>query len=241
MSVRSWVKRREHPLADAIWRTSRYIRTAQVPCIPSIHKPLYQIRLTALHLWHEVRRITWWTPLFQSRLVRPAKQLFVFSGVPQVLGALDIEFGERCTISGHTTLSGRSASAETPRLVVGDNCDIGWQVTISVGQKVILGNNVMIAAKCLLAGYAGHPQDPIRRAAHMPDDASQIGDIILEDDVWLATGVTVIAGVRIGAGSIIGAGSVVVRDVPPGVIAAGNPAKVLGPVRVDKPKVAGSL
>ena len=42
-----------------------------------------------------------------------------------------------------------------------------------------------------------------------------------------ATGVTVLAGVRIGRGTIVGAGSVVTTDLPPGVIAAGVPAKVV--------------
>ena len=51
--------------------------------------------------------------------------------------------------------------------------------------------------------------------------------ITIGDGVWIAGGVTVLPGVSIGAGSIIGAGSVVTRDVPAGVIAAGNPARVL--------------
>ena len=74
---------------------------------------------------------------------------------------------------------------------------------------------------------------PARRAAHMPDDDSQVGDIILEDGVWLATDVTVMSGVRIGKGSIVTAGSVVFRDIPPNVIATGNPARVAGPIKMD--------
>ena len=61
----------------------------------------------------------------------------------------------------------------------------------------------------------------------LPDEDSQIGDIVLEDDVWLATGVTVSAGVTIGRGTVVAAGSVVTKDLPPGVLAAGVPAKVI--------------
>ena len=61
----------------------------------------------------------------------------------------------------------------------------------------------------------------------MPDTEDQVGDIVIENDVWLATGVTVLAGVRIGRGSIVAANSVVTRDLPPGVLAAGAPARVV--------------
>lgn len=49
----------------------------------------------------------------------------------------------------------------------------------------------------------------------------------IEDEVWLGGHVTILPGVTIGRGSIIGAGSVVTKDVPAGVVAAGNPCKVL--------------
>jgi acetyltransferase-like isoleucine patch superfamily enzyme len=238
MSFRSWVKRGEHPVARLIWRTAKGSRKAQLPCFPAIHKPLYRGTLAAKHVWHELRRALWWTPLFQSRLVRPAKGLYLFNGIPQILGSLDLEFGEDCTLSGQTTFTGRTAGAQTPRLIVGDRSEIGWQVTIAVGRRVEIGRDVKIAGKCFLAGYPGHPQDPVRRAAQRPDDEDQVGDIVLEDDVWLATDVTVVAGVRIGAGSIVTAGSVVFRDIPPGVIASGNPARIAGPVRFDEPAVA---
>jgi maltose O-acetyltransferase len=51
--------------------------------------------------------------------------------------------------------------------------------------------------------------------------------ITLEDHVWLGANVTVVGGVTIGAGSMIAAGSVVTRDVPAGVVAGGNPCRVI--------------
>ena len=233
-SLRSWVKRQDDPLARMIWRTVKGMRKFQFPCIKILHRPLYEIRNLTLHIIHEIRRIFWWTPLFQSRLTKPAEGLYVFTGIPQVLGNLNITFGKDCTISGHTTLTGRSATLETPELIMGDRCEIGWQTTIAVGTKVVLGNNVKVAAGCFLAGYPGHPQDPVRRALNMPDDDNQIGPIVLEDDVWLASGVTISAGVTIGRGTIVSAGSVVLRSMPEYVIVAGNPAKIAMPVKLDK-------
>jgi maltose O-acetyltransferase len=51
--------------------------------------------------------------------------------------------------------------------------------------------------------------------------------IVIGDDVWLGGGAIICPGVTIGSGSVIGAGSVVVRDIPAGVFAAGNPCRVI--------------
>ncbi|WP_060586152.1 hypothetical protein [Aeromonas schubertii] len=91
----------------------------------------------------------------------------------------------------------------------------------------MLGDHVRIAGRAFLAGYPGHPLDAEARARGEPDQESQVGDIILEDHVWLATGVMVMAGVRIGRGTVVAAGSVVTRDLPADVVAAGNPARVI--------------
>ena len=50
--------------------------------------------------------------------------------------------------------------------------------------------------------------------------------IVLERNVWVARGAAILPGVRVGAGSVVAYGSVVTRDVPPGVLVAGNPAEV---------------
>ena len=51
--------------------------------------------------------------------------------------------------------------------------------------------------------------------------------ITLGDNVWLGGGVIVCPGVTIGADTVVGAGSVVTKDLPPGVLAVGNPARVV--------------
>jgi acetyltransferase-like isoleucine patch superfamily enzyme len=228
--LRTWVKRRDHWASDLLYRLFFWFRHLNVPSIKPIHLPLYHFHLTVRSAIANGLRVLWYTPLFQSRLVRPASRLYVFGGMPLVMGSLAIEFGTNCRISGQTTLSGRTASPEQPRLIVGNNVEIGWRTTIAVGTKVVIGDNVLIAGGGFLAGYPGHPIDPVQRAQNKPDTIDQIGDIILEDDVWLATDVAVLAGVRIGRGTIVTAGSVVFRDLPPGVIATGNPARVVAPI-----------
>jgi acetyltransferase-like isoleucine patch superfamily enzyme len=227
LALRQWVKRRDNFAALAVYSLAMWWRGASVPCIPSIHGALYLIHRAIGATGANLLRIVWTTPLFQSRLVRPAAGLFLYGGMPLVLGPVEIAIGPGCRISGQTTITGRTAGAANPTLAIGGNCDIGWQTTIAAGRQIRIGDNVRIAGRALLAGYPGHPLDARARAAGAADTDEQVGDIILEDDVWLATGVTVIAGVRIGRGTVVAAGSVVTRDLPAHVLAAGNPARVI--------------
>jgi len=169
----------------------------------------------------------WWTPLLKGRVEHSGRNLYLYGGLPYISGPVRIMLGDNCRLSGHTTFSGRTCAKPFPQLRVGNNVDIGWMTTIAVGRKVEIGNNVRIAGRTLLAGYPGHPIDAKARADGLPETEDQVGNIILEDDVWLATGVSVMAGVRIGRGTIVAAGSVVTRDLPSMVLAGGIPAKVI--------------
>jgi acetyltransferase-like isoleucine patch superfamily enzyme len=226
ITLKRWVKRRETPAARTVHALIQSVRGARMPVVRPVHRTLYGLHLGVRHVCAEVVRILWWTPLFVSRLETPAPGLRLYGGMPQVLGPLHIRLGRDCRMSGQTTLIGRTDTPE-PTLVVGNNVDIGWQTTISVGTRVELGDNVRLAGRCMLAGFPGHPLDAAARAAGAPDTTAQIGDIVLERDVWLATGVMVVAGVRIGRGTVVAAGSVVTRDLPPLVLAAGAPARVV--------------
>jgi acetyltransferase-like isoleucine patch superfamily enzyme len=227
ITFRQWVKRRDNALADNLWRLAKAARGFSMPVVPGLHRALYASYVGGRGLCAEAARVLWWTPLFQSRLSSPAPGLHLYGGLPLVLGPLRMSLGPDCRVSAQTTFSGRTASAATPELVIGRNCDIGWQTTIAVGRRIVLGDNVRIAGRAFLAGYPGHPLDARARAAGLPDEEAQVGDIVLEDDVWLATGVTVSAGVTIGRGAVVAAGSVVTRDLPPFVLAAGASAKVI--------------
>ena len=225
-AFKSWVKRRESPLARLVHDAVTGARTARFPVIRPVHRLLYAAHLGVRGFIAEAMRALWWTPLFVSRLETNAPGLMLYSGMPQVWGPLRIKVGRDVRMSGISTLIGRSSSA-APELEIGDNVDIGWQCQLSVGTRIVIGDNVRLAGRVMLAGFPGHPMDAADRAAGLPDTPDQIGDIILEPDVWLATGVTVTAGVRIGAGTVVAAGSIVTKDLPPGVLAAGAPARVI--------------
>jgi acetyltransferase-like isoleucine patch superfamily enzyme len=229
-SLRRWAKSGRSPAAVLVYSAARRLRGWSMPVIPGVHRVLYAVHKAATGTVSTLSRVVWYTPLFKSRLEGDAPGLFLYGGLPLILGRVQISMGRGCRVSGQTTIAGRAAGDLTPRLVVGSNVDIGWQTTVAVGRTVRLGDNVRIAGRAFLAGYPGHPLDPEDRAAGLPDTEDQVGDIVLEDGVWLATGVTVSAGVRIGRGAVVAAGSVVTSDIPPGVLAAGVPARVIRPL-----------
>ncbi len=60
-------------------------------------------------------------------------------------------------------------------------------------------------------------------------------EIIIGENVWITSRVVILAGVRIGRNSVIGAGSVVTNDIPPNVLAVGNPAKAVKTIDRGRP------
>jgi maltose O-acetyltransferase len=107
-------------------------------------------------------------------------------------------------------------------LYVGDdvfinlNCFLLDNARIDIGDRVMLGPNVQL--------YTGdHPVDVETRRKWL----EFAKPIRIGSDVFVGGGVIVCPGVTIGDGSVIGAGSVVTRDIPAGVVAAGNPCRVL--------------
>ena len=105
---------------------------------------------------------------------------------------------------------------------VGDNFYANFNLTILDANKVVIGDNVFIAPNVGLH-TSGHPLDVRRRNAGL----EYAWPITIGHNVWIGAGVNVMPGVRIGDNSVIGAGSVVTRDVPPNVVAAGVPCRVI--------------
>lgn len=225
--TKQWLKTSNNPFARSLFIHLKKIINIEVPAPKFLFTPLYSLYVFLQSFLSSLMRILLWTPLFKGRLHKIGKNLNLYGGLPYISGLLMLEIGNDCRISGHSTFTGRSSSKVTPTLTLGNNIDIGWMTTIAVGNKVEIGDNTRIAGRSLLAGYPGHPLDPAERALGLPETDEQVGDIIIEKDVWLATGVSVMAGVRIGQGTIVAAGSVVTQDLPSMVLAGGIPAKVI--------------
>lgn len=237
--LKAQLKNSESSFGRSIFALLKSIRSFEMPVIRPFHGFLYHHHKVLTGFISSLVRILYWTPLFKSRLANTPRKLYLYSGMPLLLGPLKITMGDHCRLSGHTTISGRASKTLKPQLKVGNNVGISWQNEIFVGDRIEIGDNVRLAVKVRLVGYPGHPVDPAARARGEPETDDQVGSIIIEDDVWLAAGVTVMGGVTIGEGTIVATGSVVTKDLPPGVLAGGIPAKTIKSLDLSSEKKNG--
>ena len=96
------------------------------------------------------------------------------------------------------------------------NCVILDVAPVTIGSRTLFGPNVQIYA-------ATHPLNHIERASGLEYGKP----VTIGDDVWVGGNCVICPGVSIGDRSVIGAGSVVTKDIPPDVVAAGNPCRVI--------------
>jgi len=92
--------------------------------------------------------------------------------------------------------------------------------------RVTIGNNCTISFRVTLV-------------AHGPKRDSSNMNIVIEDGAYIGCNATILPGVTLGEGAGVGACSVVTKDVPPGAIVAGNPARILR-VKEELPEAAAT-
>ncbi len=187
----------------------------------------------------QLHRLVWIAPA--RGFIAPSARVV---GVDLRMGS-HVFIGERVVIARAEEAGGRLEgdrnAAERPGVELDDHVQLNREITIelsgggtvSVGRYVgiqmrcffqaavhpiRIGSRTMIAPYCVL--LSGEP----RRGEAV--EAAQ-GPIEIGDDSWLGVGAKVLGGVTIGKGAIVAAGSVVTSDIPPGGVAAGNPARLI--------------
>ena len=135
----------------------------------------------------------------------------------QLLTELFAEIGTGCYIEPpfHANWGGRLCHFGND-IYANFNLTLVDDTHIYVGDSTLFGPNVTVAT-------AGHPLLPeLRIKQYQYNFPVHIGK-----GCWLGAGVVVVPGVTIGDNTVIGAGSVVTKDIPSGVIAYGNPCRVI--------------
>lgn len=137
--------------------------------------------------------------------------------------------------------SNRNASADsTLRFIVRKNGEliIGKQVgisnsTIVCHNKIEIGAFVFVGGNCKIWDTDFHSLDPIERV-HNGDKKIKTAPIKIEDYAFIGGSSIILKGVTIGKNSIIGAGSVVTQNIPENEIWAGNPARYIKTLGINK-------
>ena len=165
-------------------------------------------------------------------LIHPAASLHARARIINIGGRSElISIGDSSIIEGELLVFPHGG-----KISVGDWCYVGPGTRIWSDNTIAIGHRVMISHHVNIFDNLTHPINAAARHAQFRHIAKaghpgaiDLGGkpVHIGDDAWISAGATVLRGVSIGQGSVIGAGAVVTRDVPAGVIVAGNPARII--------------
>lgn len=138
----------------------------------------------------------------------------------RVLAPGSIELGD-----GFNAVGGCLLAAQGGALKVGPRASLNLGAVLDAsGGEIVVGADALIGPYAVLRAsnhVFARADVPIRAQGHAP------GRIVLEDDVWVGAHAVVLPDVRIGRGAVVAAGAVVTKDVPPGAVVGGVPAREL--------------
>lgn len=180
-------------------------------------------------------RTGWYKNVFKNcdgKILGPIK----VSGGDRIVIGKDTRIFQRVELQAIKEVNGQFFDGE---IIIGDNSVIQRDSQITASSKVIIGNNVSIAARALIVdtvhGNFNESSFTFNENPEIPDVFLQNaftrpyvshGPVIIEDDVHIGMNCTIMPNVRIGHNSVISANTVVIKDVPPYSIVSGNPGRI---------------
>ena len=154
-----------------------------------------------------------------------------FGRHPLVNGGKHVHIGNNCYFGDRMMISTWNNEKDVkldPLLKIGDNCNFGFCNHITCCNKITIGNGVLTGMYVVISDNSHGLTDnvDVSIAPGMRGLYSK-GEVVIEDNVWIADKVSIMPGVKVGSGAIIAANAVVTKDVPENAIVGGVPAKVI--------------
>jgi acetyltransferase-like isoleucine patch superfamily enzyme len=176
--------------------------------------------------WYERNALPWNRARIHRHMLR--REAFIrFPVHGNVLEALD---DGRLAIGRHTLLEPGCwlTLAEGARIDIGEGCFLNLGTMVAALERVTIGAHTMLANGCFV-GDGEHRYDELDRPITWQGFTTK-GPVSIGSNCWLGVNCVVTSGVTVGDRCVVGANSVVTRDLPPGVVAAGAPARVIRPI-----------
>ena len=162
-------------------------------------------------------------------------------------GELPLSFGAGCVIRSHTVIyAGNTIGANfqtghstlvREENIIGDDVSIGTQSVVE--HHVTIGNGVRLHTRVFVPEYSVlgdgcwlGPGVMVTNARYPRSEGvkDRLIGAHIEEGAIIGANAVLLPGVRIGAHALVGAGSVVTKDVAPGMVVAGNPARVINQI-----------
>ena len=137
-----------------------------------------------------------------------------------VLRFAGFRIGHGTVIWGTPTITG--SGDLYARLSMGEQCWLNVGVFFNLGARITVGNRVGLGHQVMLLTESHEIGDATRRTGPLT-----AAPITINDGVWVGARALILTGVTIGAGAIVAAGAVVAKNVPPNVLVAGVPARII--------------
>jgi acetyltransferase-like isoleucine patch superfamily enzyme len=151
-------------------------------------------------------------------------QPVLFVGPGQIALGEGVQFGWKSSPLFYAGYCHVETTVPEARIEIGDRTEFNNNLMIkSEGAGITIGRDGLFGANIEIFDSNFHDLHPERRKAGTPS----LAPVTIGDNVFVGMSVKILKGVTIGSDSVIGAGSVVTSSIPAGVVAAGNPARVI--------------
>lgn len=138
-------------------------------------------------------------------------------------------------IGADPSISPDASFSHGERIEIGDRVRLGSRCHLWPGpgtSRIIIGDDVLFGPEVMVTAGSYRYND----GSPVTEQPMAEADVVIGNDVWLATRAIVLPGAVIGDGAVVAAGAVVKGEVPPMAIVAGSPAKIVGERTIPAPK-----
>lgn len=195
---------------------------------------LFNLLLNPLFFLNRIKVKVWIYLLNRNKNIKIHGKIIV-AGIP----VIDISNDSSLEIGVNVTLTSKNkgyhinlhspvklyADRKGARIIIGKNTRLHG-TCIHAYKSIIIGENCLIAANCQIMDGNGHSLS-FPNVENRINTTGSAKPIYIGNNVWIGANTFVLPGVNIGNGSVISANSVVVKDIPPMVLAGGNPAVII--------------